>query len=235
MTRVLYDLAGADPALRFSPYCWRAKLALAHKGLEVETVPWRFTDKDIIAFSGQGRVPVLVDGVRTIADSWAIATYLEEAYPDRPSLFGGPAAVGITRFVNAWADGVLQAAMVRLIVSDIAAIVHDNDRAYFRESREKRFGMSLEEVTADRGDRIDAFRESLAPLRQTLGAQPYVAGATPAYADYIVFGSFQWARCCSSFELLAENDVVAAWRERMLDRFEGLARRAPCAPRRSYS
>ena len=55
MAIVMYDLAGADPALRFSPYCWRIRMALAHKGLPVETVPWRFTDKDAIAFSGQGR------------------------------------------------------------------------------------------------------------------------------------------------------------------------------------
>jgi glutathione S-transferase len=227
--RVLYDLAGADPNLRFSPYCWRVKLALAHKGLDVETVPWRFTDTDLIAFSGQGRVPVLVDGERVVSDSWAIAAYLEEAYPDRPSLFGGPAAQAVARFINAFADTVLQVAMIRLIVSDIARIVHEKDRAYFRESRENRFGMPLEEVTAGREDRLKGFRDTLLPLRHTLSAQPYLAGEAPAYADYIVFGSFQWARCVSSFELLAGDDVVAAWRERMLDRFDGLARRAPRA------
>jgi glutathione S-transferase len=227
--RVLYDLAGADPALRFSPYCWRAKLALAHKGLVVDAVPWRFTDRDAIAFSGQGRVPVLVDGERTVSDSWAIALYLEEAYPDRPSLFGAPAAISVTRFVNAWADMILQGGMIRLIVSDIAAIIHEKDRAYFRESREQRFGMPLEQVTAGREDRLKAFRDTLLPLRHTLSAQPYLAGEAPAYADYIVFGSFQWARCVSSFELLAGDDAVAAWRERMLDLFDGFARKAPCA------
>ena len=41
MTFRLYDLAGADPDRRFSPYCWRTRLALAHKELPVETVPWR--------------------------------------------------------------------------------------------------------------------------------------------------------------------------------------------------
>jgi glutathione S-transferase len=227
--RVLYDLAGADPNLRFSPYCWRIKMALAHKGLAVETVPWRFTDREAIAFSGQGRVPVLVDGERTVSDSWAIALYLEEAYPDRPSLFGAPAAIAPTRFVNSWADMILQGGMIRLIVSDIAAIVHEKDRAYFYESRETRFGMPLDQVTAGRDGRLKAFRDTLLPLRHTLSAQPYLAGEEPAYADYIVFGSFQWARCVSSFELLAPDDVVADWRERMLDHFDGLARRAPCA------
>ncbi len=229
MKRILYDLAGADPALRFSPFCWRAKLALAHKGLAVETVPWRFTEKDVIAFSGQGRVPVLVDGERVVSDSWAIALYLEETYPERPSLFGGSAAVPVTRFINNWADTTLHGGMIRLIVSDIAKIVHEKDRAYFRESRERRFGKPLEEVTAGREERVNAFRETLLPLRHTLSAQPYLSGDAPAYADYIVFGSFQWARCVSAFELLDKDDVVAAWRERMLDRFDGLARRAPCA------
>ncbi|HYI90027.1 MAG TPA: glutathione S-transferase family protein [Beijerinckiaceae bacterium] len=229
MQRVLYDLAAADPELRFSPYCWRAKLALAHKALAVETVPWRFTDKETIAFSGQARVPVLVDGGRTVSDSWAIALYLEETYPEQPSLFGGPAAIAVTRFVNAWADTILHGGMIRLIVSDIARIVHEKDRAYFRDSREGRFGMPLDQVTAGREERVEAFRDTLVPLRHTLSAQPYLAGDAPAYADYIVFGSFQWARCVSAFELLAPDDIVTAWRERMLGLFDGLARRAPCA------
>ena len=92
MTTRLYDLAGAEPSRRFSPYCWRTKLALAHKGLTVETIPWRFTDADAIAMSGQGRVPVLLDGDKVVSDSWMIAEYLEAAYPDRPSLFGGAEA-----------------------------------------------------------------------------------------------------------------------------------------------
>ena len=228
MTRVLYDLAGADPALRFSPFCWRARLALAHKGLDVETVPWRFTDKDALAFSGQDKVPVLVDGERTVSDSWAIAVYLEEAYPDRPSLFGGPVGLAVTRFINAWADGTLHPGIARLVVADVHHVLHEGDRDYFRRSREERFGMTLEQVSADREVSVATFRAALLPLRLMLRAQLYLGGNAPAYADYIVFGAFQWARCTSRFELLAEDDPVAAWRERLLDAHGGLARNAPC-------
>ena len=42
----LYDLAAAEDDRRFSPYCWRVKMALKHKGLDFETIPWRFTEKD---------------------------------------------------------------------------------------------------------------------------------------------------------------------------------------------
>ena len=98
---------GRTRALRFSPYCWRTRLALAHKGLEVETIPWRFTEKEALAFSGQGRVPVIRDGDRVVQDSWAIAEYLEDSYPDRPSLFGGATGRAHARFINAWADSVV--------------------------------------------------------------------------------------------------------------------------------
>jgi glutathione S-transferase len=229
MAMRLYDLAGADASLRFSPYCWRAKLALAHKGLAVETIPWRFTEKDAIAFSGQDRVPVLVDGDKTIPDSWAIATYLDEAYADRPSLFGGPATRAATRFLNSWADTVLNPGIIPFVLADIFRQIHPKDRDYFRTSREKRFGMTIEAFCADRDRRMAAFRQSLQPVRTTLAAQPYLAGERPAYGDYIVFGGFQWARCISTFPLLEADDPIVPWRDRMLDAFDGLARRALAA------
>jgi glutathione S-transferase len=229
MAMRLYDLAGADPNLRFSPYCWRAKFALAHKGLAVETIPWRFTEKNAIASSGQERVPVLVDGEKTVADSWAIACYLEDAYPDRPSLFGGAAARAPTRFLNSWADTVLNPGIIRFVLMDIFRLIDAKDRDYFRTSREQRFGMSLEAFVAEREKHLPAFRQSLTPLRTTLAAQPYLAGERPAYADYIVLGSFQWPRCISTFALLESDDPIFAWHERMLDAFDGMPRRALAA------
>jgi glutathione S-transferase len=227
MAILMHDLAGADPALRFSPYCWRIRMALAHKGLAVETVPWRFTEKEALAFSGQGRVPVIRDGDTVVSDSWAIAEYLEDTYPDRPSLFGGPSGRAHARFINAWADAVMVGGIARLIVRDLLDVVDPKDRAYFRESREARFGMSLEAVQDGRETRVADFRASQSPVRQVLSKQAYLGGDTPSYADHIIFGTLQWPRCVSRFELLAADDPIAGWRERMLDLFDGLARKAP--------
>lgn len=228
MSRILYDLAGEDDACRFSPYCWRSRLALAHKGLDVQTVPWRFTESERLGFSGQGKVPVLVDGDRVVADSWAIACWLEDRYPDRPSLFDGDGGRAVSRFVNDWADGVLHPQVSRMVVGDVPSMLAPADRAYFRASRELRFGMPVERVSADRAERVVPFRRDLLqPLRTTLGRQPWLGGGSPAYADYIVFGAFKWARVCSAFELLEEDDPGAAWRERVLDLHGGLARAAP--------
>jgi glutathione S-transferase len=227
MPITMYDLAGSDADRRFSPFCWRARMALAHKGLAVETVPWRFTEKDRLPAPNEGRVPVIVDGGRVVHDSSAIAEYLEAEYPDRPSLFGGDAARGLTRFVQNWTETVLQVGLIRLVVLDIHRHIGPADQAYFRSSREPRFGATLEEVVRDREARLPAFRASLDPLRRTVERQDFVCGAAPAYADYVVFGAFQWARSISDFELLAADDAVYAWRGRMLDLFGGLARQSP--------
>lgn len=227
MAMTLYDLAGAEADRRFSPFCWRTKMALAHKGLEVETIPWRFTEKNKLPQPNGGRVPVVVDGNRVVADSSAIAAYLETRYADRPSLFGGEAARPLTTFVQNWTETVVQPALVGFVVLDIYRHVAPEDRGYFRQSREERFGRTLEEVVEDRESRLPAFRDSLAPLRRTVERQRFVGGAAPTYADYLVFGAFQWARAISDFELLATDDPVAAWRGRMLDAFGGLARNSP--------
>ena len=227
MPITMYDLAGAEADRRFSPFCWRARMALAHKGLAVETVPWRFTEKDQLPQPNQGRVPVIVDDGRVVHDSTAIADYLDDRYADRPLLFGDETARALTRFVQNWTETVLQTGLIRLVLLDIYRHIGPEDQAYFRQDREKRFGTTLEAVVKDREARLPAFRASLDPLRRTVERQSFIAGKMPAYADYVVFGAFQWARAISDFELLAADDPVSAWRGRMLDLFDGLARRAP--------
>ena len=216
----MYDLAGADKNRRFSPYCWRIRMALAHKRLNVECMPWHFTEKDKIKFSGQERVPVLIDGSNTISDSWEIAKYLESAYPDRPSL---KLDNGEVLFIKFWSETVLHPELLQLLVLDI----HDNlsleDQSYFRESREKMLGKTLEEVVANRQEQLPRIQKLLTPLRSTLSKQEYLSGETPGFSDYIVFGAFQWARCVSGFSILNADDIVYKWRDKMLNIYEGLA------------
>jgi glutathione S-transferase len=225
MSIVLYDLAGADPDVRFSPYCWRTQFALAHKGLPVETVPWRFTDAEAIAFSGQGKVPVIRDDGDVVFDSWTIAEHLEERYP-APTLFGGSIGRAHALFLNSWADAVLVGAIARFIVHDLFEIIDPKDRDYFRTSRETRFGRSLEAVQQGREDRLAAFQESLLPVRLVLRRRQWLGGAAPSYADHIVAGTLMWPRCGSRFQLLDKNDPVAQWLDRVMDLYGGLGRSA---------
>jgi len=230
MTITLYDLAGAEADRRFSPFCWRARMALAHKGLAVETVPWRFTEKEALAPTKQGRVPVIVDGGKWINDSWAIADHLESTYPERPSLFGGTAGRAATRFIQGWCDTFLHPGIARFVMLDVWKHLDEKDKAYFRKTREERFGATLEAVQSGREERLAAFRQSLQPLRSVLETQPFVGGEKPLYGDYIVFGGFRWARNISDFKLLEPSDPIHAWRRRMLDLYDGLARKSKGYP-----
>lgn len=51
----IYELEGG-PNQFFSPFCWAARFAVAHKGLPIETIRWKFKEGDKIAFSNQGLV-----------------------------------------------------------------------------------------------------------------------------------------------------------------------------------
>jgi len=63
----------------------RVTMALAHKGVDYESVVISYDDRSAVeAVSGQGLVPVLVDGDEAIADSMAIVAWLEERYADKP-------------------------------------------------------------------------------------------------------------------------------------------------------
>jgi glutathione S-transferase len=223
MTITLYERVGGSDDHRPSPYSWRARYALAHKGLAVERhVPVKFHDKESIAFSGQGLVPILVDGETTVPDSWAIAEYLEEAYPERPSLFGGPQAKELTHFVNAWADTALMPAVFPLVIGDLYANIAEDDQTYFRETREKRLGRSIESFAEDRPAFEANLGKVLAPLRARLKDRAFVAGEAPAYADYIVFSIFQFARCASPTPILPADDPLRAYVDRVSDLFDGL-------------
>jgi glutathione S-transferase len=225
LTIELYDLAGAEDDRRFSPNCWRVTMALAHKGLDCRRIPWRFTEKQAIAFSGQGAVPVLVDDGEVLADSWRIALHLDRKYAWEP-LVDGEHARGPIFALKIWLERAVHPAVLKLIVLDLYSHLHEKDMPYFRESREKRFGMTLEAFAADESAAIVALRQALDAVRPVLSEQRFLGGGAPSFADYLLFGPFQWARVMSPKRLLDPEDPIFAWRERMLELHSGIARAA---------
>ena len=62
-------------------------IALGLKGLEVDSVVISYEDRSpVVAVSGQGLVPVIVDEGEVVADSIRILRHLDERYPE-PRLF----------------------------------------------------------------------------------------------------------------------------------------------------
>lgn len=229
MARLLYTLCGVNPSQRFSSHSWKAVMSLAHKGLDFSEKPTPFTGIPAIENGFSATVPVLVDEGRLVRDSFDIAVYLEHAYPDRPTLFAGQGGQALSRMVEGYVQMILHPALSKIIVKDIHDCLAPDDQAYFRKSREERLGATLEDIEANHGAAIAAFRPLLEPVRHMLKFQPFIGGESPLFADYILFGALQWARVVSAKPLLAGDDPVQAWYERCLDLHGGIGREVAAA------
>ena len=223
----LWELGGKG-GRRYSLFSWRTRMALRHKHLSFESFPVCLTDKAAIAFSGGKTVPIIRDGDTVVRDSWKIAEYLETRYPER-TLFGGDIGRGVTHAFNTWVDRGLVGPMMQVVAPDIHERVDPADEQYFRAMAEGVAKKKLEDLRAGRDEALQRLGRALEPMQTLLKRQAYVCGELPAYGDYILFSIFQWARVMSPREVLAPEDPVCAWRERMLDLFDGFARNVPAA------
>ena len=230
MSLIMYERIGFD-GRRPSPFSWRIRYALAHKGIPVEFRTVRFADVDTIReLSGQEKVPVITDGHKVVYDSWNIAVHLEESLPTRPSLFGGDAGRGHARLINHWSDNTLGPALRRLTSADFILCLAPEDRDYFRSSREAVFGCTLEEYCVDRPRWLAQFLAVISPLELTLREQPYIGGASATYADYVVFSALQQARLGCPEDFIDQGTAVRGWRDRLTEAFDGLGDLYPLHP-----
>ena len=88
------------------PFCRKIRVALREKGLAaelVEVVPWDRKD-EFLLLNPASEAPVLVDDDFVVADSQAIAEYLEEAYPETSLLGRTVEQRAETRRLVAWFD-----------------------------------------------------------------------------------------------------------------------------------
>jgi len=233
MGLIFHERVGLD-GRRISPFSWRVRYALAHKGLDPQVIQTRFADVGRIRqLSGQDLVPIIQDDGQVVHDSWSIARHLDDRFPDRQSLFGDTIGRGAARLVNIWTDTVLGRMVRRQIYTDFIWCIDPGDRAYFRRSREAQLGLTLEEYGSERDKTLPELLEACAPLERTLSEQPFLAGEAPAYVDYIVFSVFQWARIGSPRDVLPETAKMGAtrdWRGRMVSLYGELGNRFPGYP-----
>jgi glutathione S-transferase len=220
----LYELALQD-GRSASPFVWRIRYALAHKGIAYETLYLGFTEIPSI-FGGKFKtVPILEHGETVLNESWDIAEYLDQAFPDKPLLFNTPAEHSLVRFMDTWFMNEVMRKMFRVYIKDVHDAARPQDQPYFRESREKNMkGKTLESFTADRAAYLPAIRTALAPLRLHLLKYPFLGGSAPNFADYIALGGFYWAASAGTLPLLERDDSLRDWLIRGFDLYGGIAR-----------
>ena len=224
MTIQLYDLIGKDPLRPFSPHCWKSKMMFAHLGLEVETVPTRFTQIGVGDMADVKSVPTICDGSLVLVDSFEIARHYAGGTP----LMGGSNGEGLVRFVESWSQSRLHTWIGGWAMLDIHDSLDIEDQVFFRTKREKMFGKTLEEIVANREQTVPELVQRLMPMKMMLGKQKFIGGDEPNFADYIPFGAFQWLRIVSGLEMIPKDHPVMDWFNRCLDLHNGLGRSVGC-------
>jgi glutathione S-transferase len=227
MSIQLYDLAGADPRYLFSPFSWRVRMALLHKGIEFEVVPWRFSAREAIAESGSNAVPVIKDGDTWVSDSWAIACYLDTHYADRPPLFPAPSGEAHARLVAALCGKLVFPAAVPIALYQAYVLLDPASQPYFRESREAMFNARLEDIHADAQTGPARLAEALKPFDEVLAECDYLGGMQATYADFLLFGTLKWADIVSSYPVIDRETPSGRWFSRLETDYGGHAGRVP--------
>ncbi len=224
---VIYELTSTG-GVALSPWCWHARMALAHKGIEPEIRQHCFTDKEPLKAAGGKSFPLLLlDDGTVLDDSMKIVMRLEEAVP-QPTLFpGGEPAVAAYRFMHRHTQLMVFPSLIPLVVPHIPEMLEGEDHDYFITSRRERFGMSMDEVAKGADAARESLNKALEPFRRAITGGGYVSGSAPAMPDYLLFGVLQWARVSSPRTIIEDDDIIKPWMENILDLFDGLGRSEP--------
>jgi hypothetical protein len=132
---------------------------------------------------------VIVDKKNDVVvdDSYSIALYLEEKYPNSPSLFHG--GVGVHKFFQNYADHNIVVPIFKLVVVDVCKLCGPAElQDWFRKDRESKFRMTLEDFAGDVDTNIASLKKALHPIVKMLDEFNYMTGDRGKYSElnYII-------------------------------------------------
>lgn len=224
MTIEFYELAAENTDIKFSPFVWRTRMALLHKGVEFESIAWQFKDRDT---KEHKTVPAIYDNGKMVSDSWEIAKYLDAQYPDKPMLMKDAEAEAHAQLVSNICNAMLFGTAVSMAIYPVSQIIDDESAAYFIETREAKFGKKLVDVNNEDKDAAKAtLAKGLGVFEATLGTSDYLGGDSPTYADYTLFGVLKWIDVVA-YRPVDESTNVGKWFDRISAMYDGDAAKAP--------
>ncbi|KAK5172856.1 uncharacterized protein LTR77_002976 [Saxophila tyrrhenica] len=200
-TMILYDIPTKGRCACFSPNVWKTRLVLNYKGIPYRT-EWLSHPEIAPKLKATGIEPnpagqgspytlpaiQLSDG-NTIMESTTIAAKLESLHPNPPLHLDNGLVQKVGPIIGKASFPLIPVFMPR-IGRDV--IVEDSVE-YFQTAREKRFGMTLDELEKTKGGEQawEASRPGLVELSEFIAAQkqdegPFILGSVGCYADFMI-------------------------------------------------
>lgn len=223
MTIEFYELAAENKEIKFSPFVWRARMALLHKGLDFKSIAWQFRDRET---KEHKIVPSIYDNGKMVSDSWEIAKYLDAQYPDKPMLMKDAEAEAHAQLVNNVCNNLIFPIAASMAIYPVSQIIDDESAAYFIETREAKFGKKLSAINNEDQDAAKAnLANGLSVFEATLGTSDYLGGDALTYADYTLFGILKWIDVVA-YRPVTEDSNVGKWFDRISALYNGNATNA---------
>jgi glutathione S-transferase len=187
-----------------SQYSEKVRLLLDYKQLayrKIEVTPG-IGQLELFRMSGQRKVPVLKDGSEIIADSTAIAKYLDQKYPEPRLIPTNPQQRGLCLMMEEWADEsigtksrkvlfgavsqnqTLRTSILPTAIPDPLKILVGSVPGEFLSMLGFGVGIGPDVVKSA----TDDIKQDLEALCLLLANQPYLIGDTPTLADFAVAG-----------------------------------------------
>ena len=143
-----------------------------------------------------------------------IAVYLEEQYPEQPSLFPPRTRALQAAFYDEVSEALLVPMFVSLLYQHLEKCV-PGDKAYFRTSREAIFGCTFEEIAPKGGDVEKKLAEIETVLEKAagwidVGAGSFVGGEEPLNADLNLAAMLLWARTVGGEDHAVTKTILLA-------------------------
>jgi len=195
-----------------SPFVRKVAVILKIKGVAYEQEPVMpgSTSEEFRAMSPLGKIPVLVDGDFSLADSSAICEYLEEKYPDPAVMPAEPQARARARFLEEYGDSKFIESASIIFIEKFA-----NPALFGKETDQERVDNAESELVPPF---LDYLESQVPPEGYLFGnfCTADISIVTPifnaAYGGFEVDAS-RWPRYAAFVQRVAEHPAVVEVRE----------------------
>jgi glutathione S-transferase len=220
---LLYDLTD-------SPFCAKARMCLQLKGVSYRRVTLTAAKlRELRQLNPLGKVPVLVDRGRPIADSSAIARHLDAEHPEPPLFPADPSARAYASLVEDWADESLylivgafkwldpgnRATALDRTASELGGGLPRPVVGWLASRRIARSYRALGYGAGSVAHFEERMRDALGWLAELVSGRAFLLGRSLTIADVAVYAQLAWMRNYAQGKLVAEQPAVVEWMARL--------------------
>jgi glutathione S-transferase len=169
------------------------------------------------------KVPTLVFPNGDIKfDSLKIAKYLDNNYFNNPL---NPNNLELDKLIEYYDNNCYKTSF-KMCVLDIFNSLEDDNKRYFRDTKEPNFKAKVEDYPGNREKNIEAYFKNIKPIVERLEINRFLDGNEPLIHDYCLMGRIQMIKTISpqSYKELVESnpsEVFKGWVESMSSLFNG--------------